>query len=260
MVSKESEQFLSELRFYLMSKGKNDDEINEITEELEVHLMEAEADGKDVSHIIGDSPKQYMKSIGESMSTDYRQIAGLVPLMVLLLGAYISIGPAIEGKFSLSKGTLWIAVITGVIAVGSYGLLIFRVLPKFLHSKWGAVLLLVTSMAVTGSMVLILLWNQKQGFEPIFTATPYQNNVIVAICAVIFIVSAIYTKTWFTIILPVFLSAGSIANRFIPQDVNEDSTYILYTVIAFIIIAAVMIFVFMAKRKKMLNNGGKRNV
>ncbi|UOE55914.1 hypothetical protein LIT38_02465 [Bacillus sp. CMF12] len=260
MVSKESEQFLTELRFYLMSKGKNDDEINEITEELEVHLMEAEADGKDVSYIIGDSPKQYMKSIGESMSTDYRQMAGLVPLMILLLGAYVSVGPAIEGNFSLSKGMLWIAIIAGSIAVGAYSLLIFRVLPKFLHSKWSAVLLLGASVAMTGLMVMILLWNQKQGFEPIFTATPFQNNVIVAVCAVIFIVSAIYTKTWFTIIIPLFLSVGPIANRFIPQDVNEDPTYILYTLIAFVIIAAFMIFIFMAKRKKMLNNGGKRNV
>ena len=67
MVSKQAEQFLVELRMYLISKGKNDQEINEITEELEVHLMEAEAAGKDVSHIIGDSPKNYMKSIGESM-------------------------------------------------------------------------------------------------------------------------------------------------------------------------------------------------
>ncbi|MDF2040254.1 DUF1129 family protein [Cytobacillus oceanisediminis] len=260
MVSKESEQFLTELRFYLMSKGKNDDEINEITEELEVHLMEAEADGKDVSYIIGDSPKQYMKSIGESMSTDYRQLAGLVPMMILLLGAYVSVGPAIEGNFSLSKGMLWIAIIAGSIAVGAYSLLIFRVLPKFLHSKWSAVLLLGAGVAVTGLMVMILLWNQKQGFEPIFTATPFQNNVIVAVCAVIFIVSAIYTKTWFTIIIPLFLSVGPIANRFIPQDVNEDPTYILYTLIAFVIIAAFMIFIFMAKRKKMLNNGGKRNV
>ncbi|MBN8203685.1 DUF1129 family protein [Bacillus sp. NTK034] len=259
MVSKESEQFLTELRFYLMSKGKNDEEINEITEELEVHLIEAEADGKDVSHIIGDSPKQYMKSIGESMSTDYRQMAGLLPLMILL-GAYISVGPAIEGNFSLSKGTLWIAVIAGSIAVGAYSLLIFRVLPKFLHSKWSAVLLLGASVAVTGLMIMVLLWNQKQGFEPVFTATPFQNNVIVAVCAVIFIVSAIYTRTWFTIIIPLFLSAGPIANRFIPQDVNEDPTYILYTVLAFVIIAAIMIFIFMAKRKKMLSNGGKRNV
>ncbi|KON85541.1 hypothetical protein AF332_00880 [Sporosarcina globispora] len=43
----------------------------------------------------GDSPKQYVKSIGESMSTDYRQMAGLVPLMILLLGAYVIIGPAV---------------------------------------------------------------------------------------------------------------------------------------------------------------------
>lgn len=56
MISKESEQLLIELRLYLISKGKNDKEINEITEELEVHLAETESEGKDVTKIIGESP------------------------------------------------------------------------------------------------------------------------------------------------------------------------------------------------------------
>jgi uncharacterized membrane-anchored protein len=59
MLSNKSERFLVELRMHLMSKGKNDNEINEITEELEDHLLQAEAEGKDVTHIVGESPKEY---------------------------------------------------------------------------------------------------------------------------------------------------------------------------------------------------------
>lgn len=260
MISKESEQFLTELRFYLMSKGKNDEEIDDITEELKVHLMEAEADGKDVSHIIGESPKQYMKSIGESMRTDYRQMAALVPMMILLLASYLSIGPAIEGEFSLSKGMLWIAMLAGVIGAGVYSLMIFKVLPKLIHSKWGYILVLGTSIAVTGLGVIVLLWYKKQGFETVFVATPFQNNVIVAICAAIFIAAAIYTKTWFTIVIPLFLSMGPITNRLIPQDVNENPAYIFYTVIVLLICAVAALTFFIVKRKKLLNDGGKRNV
>lgn len=249
MLSKESEQFLIELRLYLISKGKNDKEINEITEELEVHLLEAEAEGKDVKHIIGESPRQYMKNIGESMKTDFRQILGLVPMMVLLLAAYFSIGPAIEGKFSLSKEILSIGLIAGILGMFIYSLLLFRVLPGFLQSKWAYILTIGTSFLVTGLSVFILLWYKKQGFEPAFIASPFQNNLIIFICIIIFIASAIFTKTWFTIIIPLFISLGPLANRFIPEDINKNPTYIFITILLILGVTAILIFVLIKKRK-----------
>lgn len=250
MVSKKAEQFLVELRMYLISKGKNDQEINEITEELEVHLMEAEAAGKDVSHIIGDSPKNYMKSIGESMKTDYRQLSGLVPLMILMITAYLSIGPAIEGTFSVSQGTIWFAIIISGIGILIYGLFLFKVLPKFFHSKWGYVIFFGISIATTGLIVVFLLWYKAQDFEPTFIATPAQNNWIIVLCAVIFIGAALYTKTWFTVLIPLFISIGSIATRFIPDETNNDSLYITIIILTFLLASAVLIVIYFYQRKK----------
>lgn len=251
MLSKESEQFLVELRLYLISKGKNDKEINEITEELEVHLMEAESEGKDVTHIIGESPKQYMKSIGESMKTDYRQMVGLIPMMILLLAAYFSIGPAIEGKFSLSKGILLIVFIAGLIGMMIYGVLLFKVLPKFFQSKWGYVLTIGTSFLVTGLGVVVLLWYKEQHFKSIYIATPFQNILIIVICMVIFIASALYTKTWFTILIPLLISIGPLANRLIPEEINKNPTYIFYTILLLVGMIAFIIFFMLRKRKNL---------
>jgi hypothetical protein len=250
MVSKQAEQFLVELRMYLMSKGKNDKEIDEITEELEVHLTEAEAAGKDVSHIIGESPKDYMKSIGESMKTDFGQIAGLVPLMILLLGAYLSIGPAIEGTFSVSTGTIWFALIAGATGIITYGLFLFKVLPKFFHSKWSYLLFFGISLICTGLLVALILWYKSQGFETVFVASPAQNNWIIVLCAVIFIGAALYTKTWITILIPLFISMGPIASRFIPEEANNDPFYITITILGFLILTAVAIAIFFSQRKK----------
>ncbi len=250
MVSKRAEQFLVELRMYLISKGKNDQEINDITEELEVHLMEAEAAGKDITHIIGDSPKNYMKSIGESMKTDFRQLAGLVPLMIVLITAYLSIGPAIEGDFSVSQGTIWFALVISSTCVLIYGLFLFKVMPKFFHSKWGYVLFFGTSLIVTGVMVAFLLWYKTQDFEAIFVASPMQNNLIIVLCAVIFIGAALYTKTWFTILIPLFISMGSIATRFVPAEANNDPLYITITILVFLLASAVAIGIFIFQRKK----------
>ncbi|MBT2684729.1 DUF1129 family protein [Bacillus sp. ISL-37] len=250
MVSKRAEQFLVELRMYLISKGKNDQEINEITEELEVHLTEAEAAGKDVSHIIGDSPKNYMKSIGESMKTDYRQLAGLVPLMILLLAAYLSIGPAIEGTFSVSQGTILFALVISSISILVYGLFLFKVMPKFFQSKWNYVLFSGTFLAVTGLMVAFMFWYKSQKFEAVFVATPAQNNLIIVLCAVIFIGAALYTKTWFTVLIPLFLSMGPIATRFVPEEANNDPLYITITILAFLLASAVAIAIFIFQSKK----------
>jgi hypothetical protein len=184
------------------------------------------------------------------MKTDYRQILGLVPLFLLLLAAYFSLGPAIEGKFSLPGGMILIVAIAGIAGLLVYGALLFKVLPKYFHSKWGYVLLIGTMFIFTGIGVAVLLWYNEQDFQPVFTATPLQNNLILAACIVIFIAAAIYTKTWFTIIIPLFLSLGPIATRFIPEDVNEDPTLILYTVILLAVISVIAIYIMIRRKKK----------
>ena len=45
-LSKESEEFIANLRLYLMTSGGEDSEIKDIAEELRAHLEEAESRGK----------------------------------------------------------------------------------------------------------------------------------------------------------------------------------------------------------------------
>ncbi|MDQ0414785.1 MULTISPECIES: hypothetical protein [Mesobacillus] len=131
-----------------------------------------------------------------------------------------------------------------------YGLFLFKVLPKFFHSKWGYVIFSGVSIAVTGLIVVFLLWYKAQEFEPSFVASPAQNNWIIVLCAVIFIGAALYTKTWFTVLIPLFISIGPIANRFIPEETHNDSLYITITILTFLLASAVLIAIFFYQRKK----------
>ncbi|WP_407271161.1 hypothetical protein [Radiobacillus sp. PE A8.2] len=251
MISKQSEQFLIELRMYLISKGKNDEEINQITEELEDHLLEAEAAGKDIKHIIGESPKQYMKSIGKSMDTDFRELAGLIPLLIVLLAAYLGFVPALSGEFAVSAIIIVIAVVAALVCMSIYTLFLYKGLPKLFHKKWAFIVAVsLTNIIVTGLGVLLLLWYQEQNFEATFVATPFQNHIIAAVCVLIFIGAAFYTKTWFTIIIPLIIAIGPITNRFIPSEINEDPMYIAITIILIAAITAFVIFIMVRKRKK----------
>ncbi|PAV30479.1 hypothetical protein CIL05_05080 [Virgibacillus profundi] len=239
MLSNKSEQFIIELRMYLMSKGKNDAEINELTEELEDHLQQAEAEGKVPEHIVGESPREYMKSIGKEMGFDFRQIASLAPMTALLIIAYFSFAPAIEGTFSISKIGIGVSIFLCLLSFAVYGFLLVNVLPKLFHSKWFYGVIAVAYTILTGLFVVVILWEQKTNAEPFFIATPLQNNLILLACIMFFIIFAIYSKSWITILIPFFLSWGPVANRFIPESVNEDPMLITITVVLVVLITIV---------------------
>ena len=94
----------------MFSSGKNDQEIKEITEELEVHLYEAELNGKSIDRIIGVSPKEYMMSISTEMKTDYKAWAKYIPLIIIGAMSFSVLGDLLQGtlRYSLLKiiGTL----------------------------------------------------------------------------------------------------------------------------------------------------------
>lgn len=250
MISKKAERFLVELRLYLISKGKNDKEMNEIIEEIEDHIIEAESEGKDITHIVGKSPKEYMKSIGQSMETDYSQIAALIPVMILLLVAYASLVPAIEGNFRLDSGIILIALIGGIFGLAIYSLFLFKMLPKLFHSKWVLFIGVFISLFVTGLLVLIIFWYRSNSFEPIFIASPFQNKLIVFLCITIFIGSAIYTKSWISIVIPLFISLGPVTSLLIPEDINEDPFYIIITCLILLVISIVFFYFLIKKGPK----------
>ncbi|MFG6147390.1 HAAS domain-containing protein [Halobacillus sp. B23F22_1] len=101
-LSTKSQKFLEDLRVYLFSSGKNSDEIEEITEELEVHLREAEKHGKPIEKVVGTSPKEYMEMISAEMVIAYRTWFKYICLIIL--GSFsITIFPDLmEGSLSYS--------------------------------------------------------------------------------------------------------------------------------------------------------------
>ncbi|WP_442853246.1 HAAS domain-containing protein [Bacillus sp. EB01] len=101
-LSEKSRKFIDDLRLYLFSSGKNDQEIKEIAEELEDHLYEAEVNGKSIDRIIGRSPKEYMMSISSEMKTDYKAWAKYVPPVIIGAMSYFVFGDLLQGTLNYS--------------------------------------------------------------------------------------------------------------------------------------------------------------
>ncbi|MFD2043567.1 HAAS domain-containing protein [Ornithinibacillus salinisoli] len=85
-LSDKSKRFLDDLRIYLFSSGKKSEEIDEIATELEIHLAEAEKNGKPIEKIIGNSPKEYMQMVSNEMVIDYR--AWVKYIFIIIIGSF----------------------------------------------------------------------------------------------------------------------------------------------------------------------------
>lgn len=250
MLSAKSEQFLIELRMYLVQRGKSDEDINEVVDELESHLIESEKHGKSVESIVGKDPKQYMKSIGASLPIAAKELMVLIPATVLVIVAYLAYVPALSGDFNLSQTVLW-GIIPVVLSLVIYSFLIFKVFPKFHDQpvKLGVIAVTISTLVIS-FWVAFYLWMVPENTAAYFTATAEQNYMIVAVCLVAFIAYALYTKSWITIIVAALMSAGPLAEKWIPKNVNEDPFYIAVAIGIFVLIGIAVIWLLMRKRHK----------
>lgn len=258
MLSKKSEQFLVELRMYLISKGKNDAEMMSVIEELEDHLLQAEADGKSIETIVGYSPKAYMKSIGESMPLDFRQLIALIPMTILLIAAYFTLPYAILREFALSPIILVVVVIGAILGFGIFSFFLFKGMPKVFQSTWKTYFSIsIVNVVVTSGFVLGIFWLNKQGFEPTFVATPFQNTLILIVCILIFIISAIYMKTWINIIVPIFIAFLSVTGHFVLNGNITEFTFVAIYVGLFLLVALIY-FIFRKSKKSIATDLTRR--
>lgn len=251
MLSAKAQQFLLELRMYLIQHGKNDGDINSIVEELEIHLAESEKNGKSVESIIGNEPKQYMKSIGKSLPTDKWELFVLIPSTILVILAYLCYVPAMDGNFKVSQNILVWGSLLVSLTLAVYAFALFKGFPKLHNSPVTfGLLMLGINIVIIGVWVGVYFWANQRADSTYFIATTEQNYLIAAFCILIFILYALYTKSWITIIVAAVMSIGPIGEKLIPQHINEDPFYISITFIVLAVIAVLLIIYFVKKSRK----------
>ncbi|MFD0772183.1 NADH dehydrogenase subunit [Bacillus sp. CGMCC 1.60114] len=250
MLSTKSEQFLVELRMYLLQRGKKDEDINEIVDELEIHLTEVEKRGKSVEHIIGASRKQHMKNIGKELPVDKEGLMKIIPLAVLAIVAYMCFPPAIRGQFHVSQNILLFGSLPLFLALAVFAITLFKGIPKVYPStKKSLFLVLLANFIAIGGWLVFFFWMDGQFDTDYFVATTMQNYVIAAICILIFVLFALYTKSWITIVVALTMCIDPILKRIIPSEINKDPRYITVTIIGCVIVGVFLGVYFYRKAK-----------
>jgi uncharacterized membrane-anchored protein len=244
-LSKRSQDFLDNLRLYLLSSGKKDEEIEDIVSELEDHLIEAEKRGKSTEDIIGQSPKAYMEQLSQEMSVDYMGLIKYVPVLLLGVFAYILLGDSIRGgvKYSLIQviGYPLVCLMLLVVYMKS-----FKYTASMKLSKSANMLFLFLVSCLPLSLFLGVIFLSRMYDSPMLINLDSKGNIAAAVVAVlIFVGISLWSKTWFSIIIPLLLFTPEVLIRMTSLD--QEMKMILTATIPF---AGLAIYYYISFRKE----------
>ncbi|WP_071461513.1 HAAS domain-containing protein [Bacillus massilinigeriensis] len=246
-ISSESREFLENLRFYLISSGKKEKEIEEIIGELEDHLSEAEQNGKNVEDIIGKSPKEYMEQIANEMPVDIKGLLKYIQIIVIGAFSYILMGDAIRGELEYS-----LIDMIGYPFIFLLSLLLTSVLFKYVASNKITKTKEWLLFGIVGStplpLFIALIFLDRFYDTPTIQFGVIGNFIAIVFSIVVFVGIAIWSKTWVSIILPIILFLPEfIINKF---SLEESTKIILSGIIPPVCFAAYALTVLKLEKSK----------
>ncbi|PLR94152.1 HAAS domain-containing protein [Bacillus sp. T33-2] len=222
---------------YLVSSGKKQKEIDEITAELEDHLLLAEQNGKNINDIIGKSPQQYMEDIASELKVDFKGLSKVIPIIMIGALAYTVMGDAIRGTIDYSAIMLvgFPVVILLLLSIYTGA---FRLLAKNEISKTKENLIFFgLGLISISSFVVLSVLDEKIG-EPLFTLGTTGHIAVGVAASLVFVALALWSKTWFSIIIPLILFIPEIVVRQLP--ISDGQKLYIFLPVMFIGLAIYM--------------------
>lgn len=249
-LSTESKRFLEDLKVYLLASGKNELATNEIVNELEDHLIEAEADGKSVRAITGDSPADYIQSISKEMSFDPKEAFWIVLQVFLGASSFLYLQNLLNGTTTFS-----ILLVGGFLLISAVYLTTLAFLFRQDALRDGA-RPRIMRYGIHGSihflLIIGLLIVNGLVDSPKITLFPSVGWMIGALLILWILVTAWKTKTW---ILPIALLV-----YFVPQIILRsvfDWSELTSVLVGYVVAAITMTVVFIRESKQDQSNVSK---
>jgi uncharacterized membrane-anchored protein len=246
-LSKESQTFLENLRLYLFSSGKHEEEINEIVAELEDHLIEAEHAGTPIERIVGHSPKEYMESLSKEMNVD---VWGWMKYgVMILIGAFCMnlIPDVLRGNLSYSLYYI-LSNISIMLLFLVATALCFRYLATHTVSTLKQMILLGTLSMIPLLLFVTVLFTDRLIESPVFVMNTFGTVIVGFIAALALILLSIWAKTPVVLIIVAFLTLPDYLLRF--TQLANDTQLIVSSIVTFGGIALYLLFVNQSEKKK----------
>ena len=246
-LTKKSEDFLGNLRIYLISSGKNEKEVDEIVGELEDHLVEAEKHGKSVEEVTGLTPKQYMDQISKEMDMDYKSIFNYIVMIVLGALSFIVLGDALTGDLEYS---LFVLIGYPLVVIGF--LFCTAAAFKYVSSHQVSKVREWTLFFILGGVPIVFfagLLFLGQIIETPAVVMEGMARVLALLLAIAVIIGvSLWSKTWIMIILAILLNGP---DMLIQQSSFSEETKLILTGIALpVFVGGYFVILFVRERKK----------
>lgn len=245
MVSKETRHVLLELKLYLISKGKNQDEIDELMDELTTHAVEAEKDGKTGEALFGGDPRGYADELAKEMSGNHKDWIPFVSAFLIGSLFYMILSDAISQSLSYS----WYALIGYPLVLVANVIMIivmFRA-SAFQTGSRAFLYFWILGIFQLTSMVTIKLLDQKLG-TPLLVLTSGQRWGVILLMLFCIIVFNAIMKANFISLIPIIFFGPQLIFEWIGW--TSQGVLLLQSLLSIVIIIGLVLIVLRRTNKK----------
>lgn len=262
MLSKASEKFLREFYIEMMARGKDDDAVEEMSAELEDHLIQAEKDGKTIEQVTGGSVKEYIKNISREMPTT-NHIKKWIALFIIYLIGIMTIPSLIGGRFDWTLSQLLCDLLIIILGPAALYSVFKTVFVNYTDSKTkkidraGYVIIFSFSLLYMAILVGGLYLARQFPLVEIFNLQNRTNMIIGLVLLAVLIVGTLIMKQYFFSLLALGLALPEIIAQIFVGGSPESTQYnLVSTVTLFIVVAIILIGLLISNNinKKKSNN------
>ncbi|OOZ77533.1 hypothetical protein BHL35_21670 [Bacillus cereus] len=221
-ISKEGEKFLIDTKVYLITKGMKEEGVDAFLEDAELHLIEGEKEGKTVSDIFGDSPKEYAEELAKEMEKDKGGSIKSILGMIIGIGGYWLLTNILfespNHEFTLTNVQLiGYPIVLMITIVG----IIFAFKMSSFKSKIKEFSIIYVAALLPILLLVLLMFMNKWYGTPVLQLTTIQSYILAGVILLVLLIGEAYILGWIgilTVIVPLFI-------MFVFKGLGEKSPY-----------------------------------
>ncbi|PES78212.1 hypothetical protein CN327_04730 [Bacillus cereus] len=200
-ISKEGEKFLIDTKVYLITKGIKEEDVDAFLEDAEFHLIEGEKEGKTVSDIFGDSPKEYAEELAKEMEKDKGGSIKSILGMIIGIGGYWLLTNILFGspnhEFTLTNVQLiGYPIVLMITIVGT----IFAFKMSSFKSKIKEFSIIYVAALLPILLLVLLMFMNKWYGTPVLQLTTMQSYILAGIVLLVLLIGEAYILGWIGIL------------------------------------------------------------
>lgn len=252
MLSNEAEHFLLQLRLELAAKGKKDEDIDAIEEELRDHLYEAELRGESVDSVTGGSVKSYIKSISNELPFD-KSMFSFIFLMIVSAICFFTVPNLIQGDFDMTVNRVIYYAVT-ILVLAPLELWIFKqILVKFGDTNKSYIYVMTLCILSFAFMIMCEFYLARVESPSLATIDDQYSFYIGIAIAVVFMVICALVRYWFFIGVMIYIVLPDLLAKLFTSGNPKSDDYITVSGITFTILNIVfgtLLFMYYRREEK----------